>query len=1042
MAYSEETTFRNYVHLRENYLQRELYEIVKKDEKVFDFIQDTILDGVWFWDLKDPDQKWMDEKFWSILGYTATEIPKEKSFWKKIIIQEDLEKILKSLDEHLDQPNKQYDLVVRFTHKLGHIVWLRCRGITISDINGEPLWMIGVYADVTKLVNTEYELQQQVEKYKDTIESTNSGSWEWNLRTGKVVFDERWANTMGYSLSELQPVSLNTWVDLMHPSDHIKSTKVLQQHYEKLIPYYECETRLKHKNGDWIWALIKGKIVSWDEEGNPELLVGTQVDITENKKALEKNRLFVSQAPSAIAMFDTNMRYLAASSRWFEDYNIVGQDIIGKSQYEVFPDMKEKWESIYNKCLNGETLRKDEDCLERNEGCNQWISWELRPWYNKQGQIGGLLKHTSDISKLKKAEELSEERKVFLEAILDSIDVGVVSCDDKGLLTLFNKTAKKWHGLQAKPISPSDLSEYYGLRKPDGITPLKEEEIPLIKALRGNQVMDDEIVITSTSSKQRHVVTNGSQLIGVNGEVRGAVVAMHDVTDRKLAEEKLKISEQAFRGNFESAATGMAIIGLDGRWIEVNDAVCNMIGYRREELTNMTFQDITHPEDLNKDLGLLNKLLNGEISFYHLEKRYFHKNGREVHGLLSVSLVRDKKETPLYFISQITDTTQSVYNQRRLEDTLAKLKGILESSSRVGIIGTDVSGIITTFNKGAENLLGYDREEMLYKQSPVIIHDQEEVELVGRKLSHELHKEVKGFDVFIELTNKKKHYTKEWTYIRKDGTRFPVQLTVTAIKERDKTIGYLGVATDISDIKKVEDELKSILELTEEQNERLRNFAYIVSHNLKSQSGNFEMLLDIYTKENPEAEKSEAIQLFKTASTRLSDTIKHLNEVVQINNSIGENLTSSNLKKSIDEVVKTISVISKDAEVTINNNISEELWVQAIPAYLDSIILNFITNGIRYRSKSRDSYINIEARIQDDFIVMLIEDNGLGIDLKKYGSKLFGMYKTFHNNEDARGIGLFITKNQVEALGGKIKVKSKVDQGTTFEIYLKKGKQF
>lgn len=843
MAYSEETTFRNYVHLRENYLQRELYEIVKKDEKVFDFIQDTILDGVWFWDLKNPDQKWMDEKFWSILGYNPDEIPQEKSFWKKIIVQEDLGKVLKSLDEHLNEPDEQYDSVVRFVHKFGDIIWLRCRGIIISDINGQPIWMIGIYADVTKLKTTEYELQQQVEKYKDTVESTNSGSWEWNLRTGKVIFDERWANTMGYTLSELQPFSLNTWVELMHPSDHIKSTKVLQQHYEKLIPYYECETRLKHKNGDWIWALIKGKIVSWDEEGNPELLVGTQVDITENKKALEKNRLFVSQAPSAIAMFDTNMRYLAASSRWFEDYNIVGQDIIGKSQYEVFPEMKEKWESIYKKCLNGNTLRKDEDCLLRKEGCEQWISWELRPWYNKQGQIGGLLKHTSDISKLKKAEELSAERKVFLEAILDSIDVGVVSCDDKGLLTLFNKTAKKWHGLQARPISPSELSDYYGLRKTDGITPLQEGEIPLLKVLKGSQVLNEEIVITSTSRKQRQVVTNGSQLIGFNGEVRGAVVVMHDVTDRKLAEDKLKISEEAFRGNFESAATGMAIIGLDGRWIEVNNAVCEMIGYPKEKLTQMTFQDITHPDDLKKDMGLLNKLYKGEIPYYHLEKRYIHKSGKEVHTILSVSLVRDKQEQPLYFISQIANISQRINTLKKLKEAQKKLEDILESETDLAIISTDTAGMINIFNKGAENIFGYKREELLRKEdisSLFVNGDSKEVQ----KISFQNKESILGFELLKQLSNNEKYFTTEWSFTKKNEEKVLVLLTLVPIRENHEIEEYLLVATNVTNIKSTEKILKSDALYSVRRKNEVLNFMNLISDNLRSQAMKFEMLLD------------------------------------------------------------------------------------------------------------------------------------------------------------------------------------------------------
>ena len=122
----------------------------------------------------------------------------------------------------------------------------------------------------------------------------------------------------------------------------------------------------------------------------------------------------------------------------------------------------------------------------------------------------------------------------------------------------------------------------------------------------------------------------------------------------------------------------------------------------------------------------------------------------------------------------------------------------------------------------------------------------------------------------------------------------------------------------------------------------------------------------------------------------------------------------------------------------IYNEINEEHHVKAIPAYLDSIVLNFLTNAIKYRSEKRTPIIELTSTIEDDYVVFKIKDNGLGIDMEKFGDKLFQMYKTFHYNEDAIGIGLFITKNHIESLGGKVEVTSEVDQGTEFSIYFKK----
>lgn len=158
-----------------------------------------------------------------------------------------------------------------------------------------------------------------------------------------------------------------------------------------------------------------------------------------------------------------------------------------------------------------------------------------------------------------------------------------------------------------------------------------------------------------------------------------------------------------------------------------------------------------------------------------------------------------------------------------------------------------------------------------------------------------------------------------------------------------------------------------------------------------------------------------------------------------MNTAVEQNLIPINLKHVVSTAIHNVSTLLKDAEVTITNTVDADLKIMGISAYMDSIVLNFITNGIKYRSLERASEIHVSSSVQDKWVVLIIKDNGMGIDLEKYGTKLFGMYKTFHSNPNARGIGLFITKNQIEALGGKVEVVSTVNEGTTFKIFLKKG---
>ena len=175
--------------------------------------------------------------------------------------------------------------------------------------------------------------------------------------------------------------------------------------------------------------------------------------------------------------------------------------------------------------------------------------------------------------------------------------------------------------------------------------------------------------------------------------------------------------------------------------------------------------------------------------------------------------------------------------------------------------------------------------------------------------------------------------------------------------------------------------------------------------------------------------------MLSDASTSLDDTVMHLNDVVQIKVGASEKMKPINLLETLLNVEKNLGLLLQEKNASCEIDIPENLNVMAIPAYLDSILLNLFTNALKYSSPDRNPIIKISSEQIDEKIKLILSDNGLGIDLKRHREKLFGMYKTFHRNKDAKGIGLFITKNQIEAMNGKIEVESVVDVGTTFSLY-------
>jgi len=171
------------------------------------------------------------------------------------------------------------------------------------------------------------------------------------------------------------------------------------------------------------------------------------------------------------------------------------------------------------------------------------------------------------------------------------------------------------------------------------------------------------------------------------------------------------------------------------------------------------------------------------------------------------------------------------------------------------------------------------------------------------------------------------------------------------------------------------------------------------------------------------------------ASDNLLETLENLNQVVDINTNINLKKEPINIYDHIIKVRHGLTAFLEKNQVLIKNKVDQKLVVKSIPAYMDSIIMNLLTNAVKYRSPERKPIITLTTKKVDNKIILSVSDNGLGIDLERYGDKIFGMYKTFHNNKDAKGFGLYLVRNQIEAMGGKITVNSEVDKGTTFNVY-------
>ncbi len=540
-------------------------------------------------------------------------------------------------------------------------------------------------------------------------------------------------------------------------------------------------------------------------------------------------------------------------------------------------------------------------------------------------------------------------------------------------------------------------------------------------AVQTGQPYDAELEIVTAKGNTCWVRAKGETEF-VNGKCVRVYGIFQDIHEQKVKDILLARSEEQFRLTFDHSSSGMAIVAADYSWIKVNDSLCKIIGYERKDMTAETFARLSLPYDMAKQEILVQEMLAGKTNHYQLEKKYFHKQGHIIWVILSVALVRDENGEPVHFVGQVID----ISDRKKAEHILAqeqKLLVTLIDNMPLNIFVKDCESRKVLVNKKEIEYVGAANEqEVLGKNdydlypaeiAAISVQEDQEVITTGQAIIH-----------------------KETTNFKKDGKQTWFLTSKIPLKDEEGNVtGILGMSHDITEQKEKEKKLAELMNMTAEQNDRLQNFAYIVSHNLRSHSSNFSMLLSIIEEEKNEESKQEMFGLLKEASANLAETVDNLNDIVVLSTNTKKEVQPINLNHAIQKVQNNLKAILNANMVNVINDVDQSYTVNVVPAYLDSILLNLLTNGIKYKSAERSAFVRFGAMVENDHLMLSIQDNGIGIDLDKNKDRLFGMYNTFHGNKDACGVGLFITKNQVESMGGKIDVESTVGEGTTFRIY-------
>ncbi|MCK0157440.1 PAS domain S-box protein [Cellulophaga sp. F20128] len=721
---------------------------------------------------------------------------------------------------------------------------------------------------------------------------------------------------------------------------------------------------------------------------------------------------FITDSPIEIGVFDLEMNFILCSKLWLKTINADEIGVIGKSYYDIFPTTSVAIREIHDRCLTKNLKISEIEHLTLPNGSLQCLNWKINSWKNDSGEIGGLVIVREDITK-----KLIEEKyrlKAQEVAKIGGWEVNLISNE-----VYWTKITKEIHN------APEDFIPTLE----DGINFYKEGYYRemifayVSEAISNGTPWNDEFVILTVDGKEKWVKVIGKVEL-VDGKAVRLTGTFQDIDAEKKAEINYKESLERFNLAAKSARIGVWDYDIVSKQLNCDDNMYYLFELEKGNFSNdfEAWKSVIYPEDKERVIHEMLISLNHGKEF-NTEYRIQTEDGKIKHIKSIAQVQHDKNGVLTKVIGAKWDITDHRNTELKLLKNKESFTGVFDNSS-VGMALVSIEGKWLKINNSLSSSLGYSSKELIKLTFQDITHPDDLI--TDLTLLQEL------------IDEKRDGYQIEKRYYHKNGHIVYVILSVTKVTKIDGSIAhFITQIVDITSRKQAENKLKAVLKITEEQNNSLTNFAHIVSHNLRSHSTNLSMLTGFLSTEEDEAEKKNLMGMLNDSTESLDETIVHLNEVVNVKLNIIDKLENVNISHAFNNVKKSVVALVNDNQVTINCTIPEAHSVSAVPAYLESILLNLLTNSIRYSSPTRLPVIHIKTKRVKDKIILTFKDNGLGIDLKKHKEKIFGMYKTFHKHKDSKGVGLFITKGQMEAMNGKIKVSSIVDVGTTFTLYFK-----
>ncbi|HEX6916047.1 MAG TPA: PAS domain S-box protein [Chitinophagaceae bacterium] len=608
----------------------------------------------------------------------------------------------------------------------------------------------------------------------------------------------------------------------------------------------------------------------------------------------------------------------------------------------------------------------------------------------------------------------------ILEAFLAGTSDSFIVLDQERNIVLFNDNFREFIHcatgktlLQSLPLAPFlDCNES-----------LSVVGKALDKSFTTGETLKFSFSITCASKRwydaELHPLKQGRNVIGLG-------IGLFETTHKREAEESKRMADEALV-KAEQRLT-MLLNNTKESFIILNNAL-KVVAYNKaaqehspfffnsELQSGLSLLDLVPASEAACHISMMEKVLEGEEQ--ERETCFMDAEGQVHYYRHDYRRLNQGSEGYGIFITS-TDITERKIAALELKENEEKFKTIIEYSyDAIAII--DGTGMISYISPSVKHLLGFEPEEMVGKSGFEFIHPDDRGNTAGKLAALTNHPEIE--------------HRVDYRSITRDGSYKWLEAKGKNMSSNKHINGILVSLRDISDRKKLLDEQTVLATELTKYNKDLQQFSFITSHNLRAPVANLMGLLALYNQDDPaDPTNVELIDKFHECTRKLNDTLNDLINVLVIRSRPNADLEYIRFEDVLHHVQRNIDGLVKASGGTISFDFSAAEGVEYNRVHMESIFMNLISNAVKYAEPQRRLVISVRSEQTEQGVRLIVKDNGIGIDLDRYGERMFGLYQRFHSGKDGKGLGLYMIKSQITASGGKIEVDSEPGAGSSFKV--------